>query len=188
MTASESPVVRVERDIAAPPDAVFDAWTDPASVSVWMAPDPMTVAAAECDPRVGGAFRIVMVGEFGAVEHTGVYEQVTRPRRLVFTWHTPHLGERTTRVRVDFTAIPGGTRMVIEHIGLPAPRRRGPRSRLGRYRREARGGRPAQLMPPPISADDLSSSRRLARVAASDPDYGQPGVIVPRTCTLGRRS
>lgn len=120
MTASESPVVRVERDIAAPPDAVFDAWTDPASVSVWMAPDPMTVAAAECDPRVGGAFRIVMVGEFGAIEHTGVYEQVTRPQRLVFTWRTPYLGERTTRVRVDRTAIPGGTRMVIEHIGLPA--------------------------------------------------------------------
>ena len=120
MTASGPPVVRVERDIAAPPDAVFDAWTDPASVSIWMAPDRMTVAAAECDPRVGGAFRIVMVGESGAVEHTGVYEQVSRPRRLEFTWRSPYLGERTTRVRVDFTAIPGGTRMVIEHFGLPA--------------------------------------------------------------------
>lgn len=61
-----------------------------------------------------------MVGEFGAVEHTGVYEQVTRPQRLVFTWRTPYLGEHTTRVRVDLTAILGGTRMVIEHIGLPA--------------------------------------------------------------------
>ncbi len=121
MTPPEPGVVRVERDIAAPPDVVFDAWTDPASVSVWMAPDPMTVAAADCNPQVGGAFRIVMVGESGAVEHTGVYEQVSRPQRLVFTWRSPHLGDRTTRVRVDLTAIPGGTRMVIEHVGLSVP-------------------------------------------------------------------
>jgi uncharacterized protein YndB with AHSA1/START domain len=120
VTAFESSAVRVERDIAAPPDAVFDAWTDPASVSVWMAPDPMTVAAADIDPRVGGEFRIVMVGESGAVEHTGVYEQVSRPQRLVFTWRSPRLGDRLTRVRVELTAIPGGTRMVIEHFGVAA--------------------------------------------------------------------
>lgn len=118
--------VRVERDIAAPPEAVFDAWVDPESLGVWMAPDPMTVGAAECDPRVGGAFRIVMIGEVGAVEHTGVYEELDRPRRLAFTWRAPHLGEVTTRVRVELTAIPRGTRMVIEHTGLPdAPSRQG---------------------------------------------------------------
>ena len=121
MTGSEPGVVRVERDIAAPPDVVFDAWTDPASVSAWMAPDPMTVAAADIDPRVGGAFRIVMVGESGAVEHTGVYQQVSRPQRLVFTWCSAFFGDRTTQVRVDLTAIPGGTRMVIEHLGLLSP-------------------------------------------------------------------
>lgn len=54
---------------------MFDAWTDPASLSAWMAPDPMTVGAADCDPRVGGRFRIFMFGDSGAIEHTGEYEE-----------------------------------------------------------------------------------------------------------------
>jgi uncharacterized protein YndB with AHSA1/START domain len=119
MTAKDPTVVRVERDIAAPPETVFDAWTDSVSLGAWMAPDPMTVGAAECDPRVGGAFRIVMIGEAGAVEHTGEYEEIVRPALLVFTWRAPHLGASVTRVRVTLTATPDGTHMVIEHTGLP---------------------------------------------------------------------
>jgi len=125
MTAPGQPTVRVERDIAAPPAAVFAAWTDADSLRVWMAPEPLSVGDAECDPRVGGAFRIVMIDESGAIEHTGVYEQLDPPHRLVFTWRADHLGEAVTRVTVDLTAIPTGTRMVIEHDGLPVDARSG---------------------------------------------------------------
>ncbi len=118
MTSPARPV-RVERDLAASPEQVFDAWTDATSLGVWMAPDPLTVGVAQCDPRIGGRFRIVMVSESGAIEHTGEYEDLVRPRLLVFTWRSPHLGPRTTRVRVELVAIPDGTRMVIEHTGLP---------------------------------------------------------------------
>ena len=65
--------MRVVRDIAAPPEAVFDAWTDPASLRIWMAPDPATVGAADCDARIGGAFRIVMIDASGSIEHAGTY-------------------------------------------------------------------------------------------------------------------
>jgi uncharacterized protein YndB with AHSA1/START domain len=112
-------IVRVVRDIAAPPEAVFEAWTDPASLRIWMAPDPATVGAAECDARIGGAFRIVMIDASGSIEHTGTYEEVTRPSRLVFTWRASHLGNSVTRVIVSLTPTQGGTRMVIEHHGLP---------------------------------------------------------------------
>lgn len=63
--------MRVEREIAAPPATVFDAWTDPQTLQLWLAPDPMTVSSAECEVRVWGAYRIVMVGERAAIEHTG---------------------------------------------------------------------------------------------------------------------
>lgn len=112
-------VVRVERAIGAPPDEVFAAWTDPESLRQWMAPDPMTVADAHCDPRVGGAYRIVMVGDSGAVEHTGEYEEVSPPHLLVFTWRSANTGGRTTRVRVELQPAAAGTLMVITHEGLP---------------------------------------------------------------------
>lgn len=113
-------VVRVERDIAAPPEVVFDAWTDPDSLRIWMAPEPLAVGSAECDPRVGGTYRIVMIDESGAFEHWGEYEEVDPPHRLVFTWRADHLGEAMTRVDVHLTPTAAGTRMVIEHHGLDA--------------------------------------------------------------------
>jgi len=112
-------VVRVEREIPVPPEDVFDAWTDPESLSIWMAPPPIEVGEAECDPQVGGRFRIVMVDPTGAMEHYGVYEVVDRPHRLVFSWRAEHLGTLETRVRVELTPTDTGTRMVIEHEGLP---------------------------------------------------------------------
>lgn len=110
--------VRVERVLPAPPEAVFDAWTSAASLRIWMAPDPLTVASADCDPRVGGAFRIVMISSDGAFEHTGRYLELDRPNRLAFTWRSPGTGLIDTRVTVDLTEDPAGTRMVIVHTGL----------------------------------------------------------------------
>jgi uncharacterized protein YndB with AHSA1/START domain len=125
--AADGDVVRVEREIAAAPDEVFDAWTDPESLRVWMAPEPLTVGAAECDPRVGGAFRFVMIDESAAIAHWGVYEEIERPHRLVFTWRADHLGDVVTRVRVDLTPTSTGTLMVIEHFDLPTPAQQGHR-------------------------------------------------------------
>ncbi|MEE2565813.1 SRPBCC domain-containing protein [Hyphobacterium marinum] len=44
-----------ERDIAAPPDAVWAAWTAPAARAIWASPAPsVTVEFLEADTRVGG--------------------------------------------------------------------------------------------------------------------------------------
>ena len=118
MNQPNEAVVRVERLLPASPEAVFDAWTNPASMRVWMAPEPLSVASAECDARVGGAFRIVMIDEAGAVEHTGRYLELDRPRRLAFTWRSAATGSIDTRVTVDLTDAPTGTHMVITHVAL----------------------------------------------------------------------
>jgi uncharacterized protein YndB with AHSA1/START domain len=124
-----SDIVRVERDIAAPPEDVFDAWIDPQSMRVWMAPEPLAVADVECDVRVGGTYRVVMIDRDGSVEHFGKYLEIDRPHQLVFTWQAAHLGAATTTVRVLLRPIPIGTRMVIEHHDLPdearSPHRQG---------------------------------------------------------------
>jgi uncharacterized protein YndB with AHSA1/START domain len=118
MTRDEARAVRVERMLPAAADVVFDAWIDPASLRVWMAPGAITVADAHCEPRVGGAFRIVMVDGEGAIEHTGRYLELDRPRRLVFTWRSPATGATDTEVTVELAELDAGTRMVITHRGL----------------------------------------------------------------------
>ena len=74
------------RIIDASPEKVFDAWTRPELLRQWFVPKPWTIAAAELDVRTGGASHIVMRAPDGTeFPNHGVYLEVVRNRRLVFT-------------------------------------------------------------------------------------------------------
>lgn len=74
------------RIIQAPPEKVFQAWTDPALLRRWFAPAPYTTPSAEMDVRPGGASRIVMRAPDGTeIPCHGVYLEVVPNKRLVFT-------------------------------------------------------------------------------------------------------
>ena len=111
----------VERLLPAPPDAVFEAWTDPAILREWMAPQGDVEASA--DVRVGGSFRILMLGagegDDGPIEHTGEYLVVDRPNRLSFTWISPYTGDGPSVVTVTFEPRVDGTWVRLEHEQLP---------------------------------------------------------------------
>jgi len=120
MTAvKEQTTLTVRREIAAPPETVFDAWLDAKSLEAWMRPGPTTRTAARVDPRVGGAFEVVMHTPGGPVVHRGAYVAIDRPRRLVFTWNSPYAGDHDSQVTVDFHARGGGTEVVLTHERLP---------------------------------------------------------------------
>ena len=114
------PTVRVSREIVAPATELFDAWLDPEKLSRWMRPFDTTRSDVRLDPRVGGEFEIVMHTPKGAVPHTGSYQEITRPRRIVFTWNSPFAGDHGSLVTVDFNARGGGTEIVITHERLPS--------------------------------------------------------------------
>ena len=112
--------ITLERWIAAEPDRVFSAWSDPESLAVWMCPGDMSGASAEVDFRVGGFYRIVMHGERDYVQ-TGRYLEIEPGKRLVFEWISEWVPveESRTRVTVRFEAVEGGTRLVLVHDQLP---------------------------------------------------------------------
>ncbi len=114
------PTVQVRREIAAPAAELFDAFLDPAKLSVWMRPGDTSRTDARVDPRVGGAFEIVMHTPKGSVPHTGAYQEITRPRRLVFTWNSPYAGSHGSLVTVDFNPKGKFTEIVITHERLPS--------------------------------------------------------------------
>jgi glutathione S-transferase len=120
-----SETLRLERDFAAPPEDVFDAWTNPEVLARWWAARPTwTSPGCDVDLRVGGRYVLRMqddeTGEVHAVG--GVYREVSRPRRLVYTWAWEgdgglHPGHESL-VTVDFAASGDGTRVSLEHSGL----------------------------------------------------------------------
>ena len=114
------PTVTVRREIAAPAAELFDAWLDPAKLSAFMRPSDTKRSDVKVDPRVGGEFEIVMYTPNGSVPHTGAYQEITRPRRLVFTWNSPYAGDHGSLVTVDFNAKGRGTEIVITHERLPS--------------------------------------------------------------------
>lgn len=55
------------RVIAAPRERVFQAWTDPAQITLWFGPEGFHVETLECDIRPGGRWRFVYTGPDRAV-------------------------------------------------------------------------------------------------------------------------
>lgn len=94
--------VRVARKFAAPPEAVFDAWLDERRARRWLFATPDgEMLRVEIDPRVGGRYEIVERRGGEDVLHTGAYEEIERPSRLVFTLQVPNYSENRERVTID---------------------------------------------------------------------------------------
>ena len=64
-----------------------------------------------------------MHAESGVIPHSGEYRVIDRPRRLVFTWVSPHTGERESLVTVDFLPRGKRTEVVVTHEQLPEAKR-----------------------------------------------------------------
>jgi uncharacterized protein YndB with AHSA1/START domain len=111
--------ITIRREIAAPPDELFDAWLDAESLGTWLKPGGIRETRAETDPREGGQFRIVMVEDESSLVHTGTYRVIDRPRRLVFTWSSPATQFRESIVTVTFEPSADRTVVAIHQVGLP---------------------------------------------------------------------
>ncbi|MCP3782893.1 SRPBCC domain-containing protein [Micromonospora sp. A3M-1-15] len=82
-----STVVRLHRDLPAPPDKVYRAWLDPDLLRRWMAPGGLAVTRAEVEPRVGGRYRI---WHDDAGTDVGGFDceivELEQDRRIVWRW------------------------------------------------------------------------------------------------------
>ncbi len=106
----------VRRTIRATPQRLFEAWTRPEQLVRWWGPAPVECAGAEVDLRVGGRYRIGNRLPDGQVLWiSGEFEEVTPPKRLVYTWQLgPRAGD-PERVTVRFEAREGATEVIIVH-------------------------------------------------------------------------
>jgi uncharacterized protein YndB with AHSA1/START domain len=101
----------VKRSIVldAPPEQVWEALTDAAALSEWLAPE------VELDPRQGGELRCAY--EDGE-ERRGEVELVEEAERLAFSWWRE--GGGPSRVELIVDAVSAGTRLTVLESGLLA--------------------------------------------------------------------
>ena len=74
------------RYYAAPPEKLWQAWTDVDVLKTWFAPDPVKITEAVFDARPGGLFQITMLLPDGTeFSSPGCVIEAIPNRKLVFT-------------------------------------------------------------------------------------------------------
>jgi uncharacterized protein YndB with AHSA1/START domain len=98
--------IRFTRRVAAAPQAVFDAWTQPDQVILWWDPAGEPLLRCEIDLRVGGRFLFVNRSR-PDMPFAGVYREVSPPARLLFD-------AMGAEGRVLIEASPEGSTLTVE--------------------------------------------------------------------------
>ena len=111
--------VRLVREIAAPREAVYNAWLDPVLLARFLKPAPgVTVIDEHVDAREGGELRLTMIAGETRIPIRGVYRRIDRFDRLEFTWLSSRTLE-SSLVRLRFDEVgPERTRLTLEHVGF----------------------------------------------------------------------
>ena len=114
--SAETATLRLTRRFQASPEALFTAFTDSRRLVRWFGPKGMTVPDCRIDLREGGGWRACMRSPQGN-EHCvgGVYREIRRPNRLVFTWiwEQGEMSGAETLVTLDFVAQGDGADFVL---------------------------------------------------------------------------
>jgi uncharacterized protein YndB with AHSA1/START domain len=117
--AELSTTLTMTRRFEATPQRVFEAWLDPKQVAQWMGPRGMKADVHQLDARTGGGYAITMhMSDGSSVQVSGIYKEITRHTRLVFTWKWQN-DMQDTQVTLLFKPVGKATDMTIEHAGFP---------------------------------------------------------------------
>ncbi|HQS16997.1 SRPBCC domain-containing protein [Reyranella sp.] len=114
---ASKPSLALKRRLNAPPEKVYEAWTQPEKmIRWWGVTGHRRAPIAETDLRVGGRFRV----QFWTPddEHhsvSGVYREIMPPTRLVFSWAWQSTPERESQVTIDLKPDQDGTLLTLTH-------------------------------------------------------------------------
>ncbi|MEQ8936522.1 MAG: SRPBCC domain-containing protein [Amphiplicatus sp.] len=104
----------VSRAYKQSPERVFDAWLDVNLARRFLfATTEGEVIKAEVDPTVGGKFLFVDRRKEGDAAHYGVYQEIDRPRRLVFSFSVENYDVNAAKVIVEIVPAGDGCELTL---------------------------------------------------------------------------
>ena len=111
----------IERTYDAPPERVFEAWSDPASKALWFGPPEKPQGAYSLDFRVGGSEHLTIPTSAGEIySFDAVYQDIVPGQRIIYTYDM-HRDEDRISVSVATVEIEGldaGTRLTLTEQGV----------------------------------------------------------------------
>jgi uncharacterized protein YndB with AHSA1/START domain len=110
-----------EVEIAAPPERVFEALTEPEKLCAWWgSEESYRVSAWRSELRVGGAWEATGLGAGGGEFRVhGRFVAIEPPRRLAYTWNPSWLPDSPeTTVSYELRPHRGGTLLEVRHEGF----------------------------------------------------------------------
>ncbi len=129
-------VLSITRVFDAPRESVWKAWTDPELMKKWWGPKEFTSPFARIDLRIGEKYLFCMRSPEGKdYWSTGKFLEIVKPERLAFTdsfsdehgniVSASYYGMTDDfplelKVIVTFSEYEGGTRMSLQHFGMPS--------------------------------------------------------------------
>lgn len=127
------PQVRTERELDAPRDLVYRAFTEPELLAQWLGPRKYTMTVERFEPRDGGTWRYVHADDSGnAYGFHGVFHGDPSPERMVQTFEfegapghvsmdtvtfEEHDGTTTVRTNSVFQSVEARDAMVASGMG-----------------------------------------------------------------------
>ena len=110
--------IRMERELDAPRELVFRAWTDPAQFAVWFGGHQARLEDVTMDVRPGGAWSAKMVLDGGhEIRWAGEFVELDEPARIVLTLTDAPEEDPGEPLTVDLEDLGGRTRMVVVQRG-----------------------------------------------------------------------
>jgi uncharacterized protein YndB with AHSA1/START domain len=114
MTGITTDGIEIDRDFAAPPAAVFAAWTTPEHFARWFGGSavqvPLDTLEFVAEPGRTWTAQMVLPGG-NVMDWTGDFVEVVPPERLVFTITDRPAEPARATIVVELTATAAGTRM-----------------------------------------------------------------------------
>ena len=115
--------VQLHRVLAATPERVYRAFTDPAAMVKWLPPHGFTATVHEMDARVGGRYRMSFTNFSNGQSHSfgGTYVELKPNELLRYTdrFDDPNLpGEMMTTVTLK--AVSCGVELRVVQEGIPS--------------------------------------------------------------------
>ena len=115
--------VAVTRDIDAPPEAAWRAWSDPVLIRQWWGPTGFTCPRADVDFRVGGTTLVAMQAppEYGGflMHNRWTYTAISEPTRIEFVSEFADAEGRA--ITPAEAGIPPGVPAQVPHVVELAP-------------------------------------------------------------------
>ncbi|PIS10771.1 MAG: hypothetical protein COT73_07600 [Bdellovibrio sp. CG10_big_fil_rev_8_21_14_0_10_47_8] len=88
----------INRSFDAPLEKMFQVWTDPTHLSLWLPPSGFTMQFLRADIKVGGSTFYCMTGEPGTKMYgKATYKEIIKPNRIVYTQVFCDENEKITR-------------------------------------------------------------------------------------------